>query len=414
MRFIGWLGLCVLTLQLACCQRASHTPGAATNASAPYRVQQWVLPASAGSGQPSLVATADGRLLMSWIDSVQGRRRALQFAAWDSNGRWQSAPRTIAVGNSLVADSANPPRLVTTADGALWVSWLQGNPATHDALQLSRSADGGFNWSTPVAITSAAGSEELGFVSLWPQTRSSVGAAWLAGATVHPDAAGHFTSTGLSAAVFDATLQRSATANIDARVCDCCDTAVAVTTRGALLVFRDRGASEIRDIATARFDGLHWSAPRAVHDDRWHMPACPVNGPAIAAVDDHAVVAWYSAANDQPSVQLARSDDAGDRFSVPVQVDRGNALLGRVAVATDAQQVWVSWMREDSGKQSLWLARYTPDLSRQLQRVQVASLEGRGRITGFPQLVLQAGNAYIVWTDIADGSTQLRGAMVAR
>jgi hypothetical protein len=81
-------------------------------------------------------------------------------------------------------------------------------------------------------------------------------------------------------------------------------------------------------------------------------------------------------------------------------------------VALDANQAWVLWLREDAGTQSLWVARYTPDLSRQLQRVKVATLRGRGFVTGYPQLALQAGNAYIVWTDIADGMTLLQGAVL--
>jgi hypothetical protein len=142
------------------------------------------------------------------------------------------------------------------------------------------------------------------------------------------------------------------------------------------------------------------------------MTGCPVNGPAISARDQDVVVAWYTAAGQQPLVQLARSSDAGDRFGAPVVVDRGDAVLGRVAVGLDASQAWVLWLREDAGVQSLWLARYTPDLSRQLQRVKIATLQGRGLATGFPQLALQAGNAYVVWTDVANGVTQLQGAML--
>jgi hypothetical protein len=212
------------------------------------------------------------------------------------------------------------------------------------------------------------------------------------------------------AGVFDPFLRRSDVADVDTRACDCCQMAVAVTARGPLLVYRDRSATEIRDIAATRFDGQHWSAPRPVHADHWTMTGCPVNGPALAAAGMDAVVAWYTGADPQPRVQLARSGDAGGTFASPVVVDQGDAVLGRVAVARDAHQVWVSWLREDAGVQSLWLARYPPDLSRALQRVRVATLHGRGRVTGFPQLALQAGHAYVVWTDVDGHTTQLHGA----
>ena len=64
--------------------------------------------------------------------------------------------------------------------------------------------------------------------------------------------------------------------------------------------------------------------------------------------------------------------------------------------------------------QSLQLARYAADLSREWQRGEVARLHGRGRGTGFPQLALRDGAAYVVWTDVVDGKPQLRGATFAR
>jgi hypothetical protein len=86
-------------------------------------------------------------------------------------------------------------------------------------------------------------------------------------------------------------------------------------------------------------------------------------------------------------------------------------VQGRVAVALDSQQVWALWMREDATGRSLWLARYAPDLSRQLQRVQVAKLHSRGNASGYPQLALLDGSAHVVWTDLVDGAPQLRGAI---
>ena len=416
MRCIDTLALCAMAvLLLPGCQRAAPPPATAGVARADYSPQAWTLPTSTVSGQPGLATTPDGRLLLSWIDSTPGRRNALQFAAWDGSGRWQSAPRTIVVGDSLVVDAANAPQLTATSDGALWVHWLQKDPDTRNDLQLSRSVDGGFNWSPPLQVATAAQTTELGFATLWPQTARSVGMAWLDGeltTTPAPTAPQTVAPTALHAAVFDANLQRSQAATVDPLACDCCHVAVAVTARGPLLVYRDRSATDIRDIAASRFDGTHWSAPRPVHADGWKMPGCPVNGPSVAANDNQAIVGWYTAANQQPLLQLARSVDAGDSFAAPVVVDRGDVVLGRVAVALDAGQAWVAWLREDASGQSLWVARYSADLSRPLQRVKVAALHGRGRATGFPQLAVLAGHAYVVWTDVTGNSTQLHGAIL--
>lgn len=409
---------------------------------ATYTQQVWPLPAATGSAQPDLVATADGRLLLSWINAVPGRRNVLRFVALGDNGVWQSQPRTIVVGNSLIASWADTPHIAATADGALWVHWLQkaragsmssdgmpseGMPSesmpsesmTSDSMtsdiMLSRSTDGGFNWSAPMLVNDDGTATEHGFVSLWPQTRDRLGIAWLdgrakAGEGKAGQAMQHEGSTALRAAFFDGTLRRSDDIQLDAMTCDCCQTAVAMTTRGALVAYRDRSAEEVRDITVVRFDNDAWTAPRTVNADHWVMSACPVNGPDIAANANQAVVAWYTAADDKPMVKIARSDDAGDSFAKPRIVDQGETVQGRVAVAMDAQQVWMLWIREDAQGQSLWLARYPADLSHELQRTLVARLQGRGRGTGFPQIALRGGVAYVAWTDVTEGAPQLHGA----
>ncbi|MFS8063558.1 MAG: sialidase family protein, partial [Luteimonas sp.] len=305
------------------------------------------------------------------------------------------------------------PHLAATDDGALWVHWLQKTadaPYAYDVL-LSRSADGGVNWSPPMVVNNDGMPVEHGFVSLWPQSRDSLGVAWLDGRNTQGGSDAHAGMMSLRSANFSGTFQRNGETELDPSACDCCQTDVALTARGPLLVYRDRTAAEIRDIHVTRRDGDTWTTPKPVHSDNWKMPACPVNGPAVAANGNDVVVAWYTAADDKPTVKLAHSSDAGDSFAVPVVLEQGEAVQGRVDVALDATQAWLSWVREDASGQSLWLARYAPDLSRELSRVEVAKLQGRGRATGFPQLALRDGSAYLVWTDIVDGVPQLRGAV---
>ena len=420
----------LLPLALFGCQREAPSSAVtqAATSGGDYAGRDWLLPSSPGAAQAHLMRTPDGRLLLSWISSIPGRRKALQFDAWGDDGRWQGAPRTIVVGDSLVASWANPPQIAATADGALWVQWLQkAGEGAH--LMLSRSADSGFNWSAPMQIDDESPDAELGFAALWPASRSSIGIAWLESSAANAPAqdahAGQAMAaaqdqdvshdgkpTTLRAAVFDGFLRRGAGHGlVDAMACDCCRTAVAPTAGGALLVYRDRTTAEIRDIAAVRFDGARWSAPVPVHADGWKMSGCPVNGPSVAADGDTAIVAWYTAADDKPMVKLARSGDAGAHFDPAVVLDQGDAVQGRVAVALDAQRVWVLWMREDASGQSLWLARYAPDLSRRLQRVQVGKLHSGGNASGYPQLAVLDGAAHVVWTDVVDGAPQLRGAI---
>lgn len=418
---VGTRACWLLPLVLAACHHGA--PDAGVQHAGDYAVHDWVMPSAPGAAQPDLVATADGRLLLSWIDAGGGRRNALQFAQW-SQGHWQSAPRTIVVGDSLVSSGADTPHIAATADGALWVQWLQRVPNAPDGqdVMLSRSANGGFNWSPPVRINSASDGAEHGFASLWPVARDRIGVAWLDGAAAtdpaQPPANDHAVSangaTALHAAVFDMQLQRTAADTVDVRACDCCQTNVATSAQGALLAYRDRAPGEIRDIATVRFNGGTWSTPAIVHADRWKISACPVNGPAIAADGGAAVVAWYTGANDTPAVEVAHTLDGGGRFGAPVVVDRGATVQGRVAVALDSRQAWVLWVSGNGPAQALWLARYTPDLSRQLQRVRLAALQARGPGSGYPRLVVQDDAAYVTWSDAGPNGVQLHGAVLTR
>jgi hypothetical protein len=414
-------------LLLAACQREAATPAqsvATANApqsSQPFTTHPWSLPTNAAAAQPDLLMTPDGHLLLSWVEP-QDKSHALKFSIY-ANGQW-SAPRTIAQGNDWFVNWADIPHVAVTEDGALWAHWLQKSAASTYAYDvvLVHSADGGAIWSKPVRVNDDGKAAEHGFVSLWPASRDTLGIAWLDGReSASEEHAGHHGQDAhasgamtLRTAMFDTQLQRHDESRLDAMTCDCCQTDAAMTSRGPLLVYRDRTPEEIRDIAVARLEHGKWTQSHTVHDDRWKMPACPVNGPSVSARGNDVLVGWYTAANDVPMLKLARSNDAGDHFAAPITLDQGEAVQGRVHVAFDKDAAWALWLREDAHGQSLQLARYAPDLSRELQRIEVARLQGRGRGTGFPKLALDNGVAHVAWTDIVDGKPKLVGATITR
>ncbi|MEO8365454.1 MAG: sialidase family protein [Pseudoxanthomonas sp.] len=394
----------------------STAPTTGTHGS--YGLSAWKLPASGRAAQPDLVIAPDGRLLLSWIEVGSGSTHALMFASFD--GKTWDAPQEIARGDDWFVNWADTPHVLATADGALWAHWLRQSAKAMYAydVALSRSGDGGKTWSPPLTVNDDGTASEHGFVALWPQSRDSLGIAWLDGRNTAGEGHGGHEEHGggamtLRVASLDAALRKSGESELDPRTCDCCQTDAAMTSQGPLLVYRDRDGEEIRDIVATRLDHGAWTLPRKVHDDRWKMPACPVNGPAIAASGMQAWVAWYTAAGDVPKVRLARSQDGGDSFSTPVELDSGMQVQGRVGVAVDGASVWVHWTREEAAGQSLWLARYNADLSKELQRIEVAKLQGRGRATGFPQMVVRADVVYLVWTDVVEGKPILQGARAA-
>jgi len=430
-----------LALSVTACDRGaseSSAPStsaaqAATTASVavkPVRQEAWPLPRiEAPAAQPDLVRAPDGSLLLSWIEHGDAARgevaHTLKFARF-SNGAW-SEPREIARGGDWFVNWADTPHIAATPDGALWAHWLRKSANAKYAYDvvLARSGDGGATWSKPAPVNTDGTPTEHGFVSLWPVGENRIGVAWLDGRNTgggdHSAHGGHASAGAkhepgamtLRTAVFDASLARADERELDAITCDCCQTDAALTARGPLLVYRGRTPTEVRDIHAVRSDGTQWQATARVHADDWTMPACPVNGPAVATHEANATIAWYTAAGDTPTVKLARSVDAGASFAAPIVLERGMAVQGRVDTALDQHAAWALWMDEDASGQTLRFARFAPDLSRELQRGDVAKLQGKGRGTGMPKIALTDGTAFVVWTDVIDGKPSLHGARYA-
>ncbi|MDQ3289481.1 MAG: glycoside hydrolase [Pseudomonadota bacterium] len=431
MHALSPLALLAVAALSGCKPETASAPVADTTAPVSFQAQPWKLPVEGHTAQPDLVVAPDGGVLLSWIepDGPAPGSHVLKFARY-SDGRW-SDTKAIARGDDWFVNWADTPHIAATADGALWAHWLQKSSAatySYD-VALVRSGDGGGSWSTPVLVNDDGTPTEHGFVSLWPASHDSLGVAWLDGRRTasgesHGAPAGHHAHAAgsggdeaammtLRASVFDSALQRSAEQELDVSTCDCCQTDAVATPGGAMLAYRDRTAEEIRDIYVARFQDGVWQSPARVHADEWTMPACPVNGPAIHARGSDAIVGWYTAADGTPTVKVAHSSDAGASFAGPRAVDGGDAVQGRVAVAMGESVAWVLWLREAGSSQSLQLALFSPDLTRELQRIEVATLQGRGRGTGFPQMVLSGENAHVIWTDVIDGKPGLHGATIA-
>lgn len=415
-------------LLLAACARseapmpqspAAARDGATAIVDAPLVVGEWPLPAPPGAAQPDLVRTHDGSLLLSWLER-DGDGHALKFARW-RDAAW-TTPQTIARGTRWFVNWADTPHIAQTADGALWAHWLEKTanaPYAYDVV-LVRSGDDGATWSAPVRVNDDGTPTEHGFVSLWPAAHGTLGIAWLDGRRTagaqHGGPAAHAGhgvggAMTLRSAHFDSSLQRSRDRELDLSTCDCCQTDVAIGAAGPVLAYRDRTPDEIRDIRVLALEDAFPS--RLVHADGWRMPACPVNGPSIDANSRDIVVGWYTAAGDTPALRFARSRDGGATFDAPLTPERDKGVLGRVDVALDAQAAWLLWLREDAGVQTLHLARHAAGPSVPLQRTVLATLQGRGRGTGFPQLVRDGTRVRAVWTDLVDGEPRLHGAVAS-
>ena len=359
-------------------------------------IEQLPSPAGPGSAEPNLAVAMDGRVYMSWLEPADSGH-ALRFATL--TGTQWSAPRTIRAGRDFFVNWADFPSIQTLDGRSLAVHWLQrtGRGSYAYGVRIAQSRDGGATWSEPVIPHRDSSEKEHGFVAMWREA-GKLGAVWLDGRKFAKD--GH--DMGNEMMLVSTTLApdgtRGAEVRLDERTCDCCQNAAAMTSRGPIVVYRNRSTDEIRDIYVTRRVGEKWTEGSAVHADNWKIAACPVNGPAVAANGAEVAVAWFTAANDSARVKLAFSGDAGASFAAPIRIDEGKPA-GRVDVVLLADRsALVTWIERTGGDTAAVRVRRVSRDGKVGAPITVAS-SSAARASGFPRMVSTGAHVVFAWTE---------------
>ncbi len=364
-------------------------------------VQPFASPAGAHSTEPQFTAEGD-RVILSWLEVV-GQRATLKFSERTASG-W-SVPQTVISNSNFFVNAYDVPSVRVLPDGTLAAYWIENNGPEPDAtnVRLSWSKDRGRTWSQPVSPHHDGTRTEHGFASLFPAQGAAFGVVWIDGRATDPEK-----ETGdmsLRASVYGADGKQLGEAVVKSRVCECCSTAAAETSEGVIVAFRDRSASEVRNIDVSRFAAGHWSTPTAVHDDAWRIDACPINGPAISAMGQDAAVAWLNAKDDQGRAFLAFSHDAGRTFGTPIRVDDAGSL-GRLGVQlTPDGFAAVTYIEFANNRSQFRVRRISPAGARSAP-VTIAETSG----SRYPRVTRYRDELLFSWTDTGNGSSRVRTA----
>ncbi len=387
--------------------------GCANPSADPQSLRELAVAAAEGSAQPHLDLSDDGAAVLSWLEPA-GDSYALRWST-SSGGAW-TAPRTVATGDDWFVNWADFPSVTPIGGDVLAAHWLvyQAQGFGYDAV-LSMSTDGGATWRDPFLLHADGTDTEHGFVTLFPR-QDGLAAVWLDGRNMIQDGefafeneAGEPLGMSLRYARFDMAGERLSSVELDPLACDCCQTDVALLGGDALLAFRDRTTSEVRDIVVRRLTEGGWQSPIPLTPDNWALEACPINGPAIAARDDQVAVAWFSAADNRPLVRVARSNDGGRTFGDAMNLDSSGSF-GHVDVAALPNgETAVSWLRSEADGLALVL-RLIDRAGEFGEPITVATVDTAGPLD-FPQMVFDGSRLIFAWTDF--GETQrMRSAAV--
>jgi hypothetical protein len=347
-------------------------------APSPMPVDTVAFPFGHATAVPYVAAGGSGGFAVSWID-----RGAKTFNLAHYDGTKWSKPAVIARGD-LLDNKADYPSIAVSGR-TLFAQWRE-RAGEGLRIRMARSSDGGATWSAPVTPHPAM-AREFGFVSMLPLADGTARIAWLDGRASAHEGSGE---TQLRTATMTSTGTLTGEALIDGRVCDCCQTSMAMTTHGPLVVYRDRSEKEIRDIVVAA--PQTGANPKPVHSDGWQIKGCPVNGPRIDARGDRAAIAWFTAASGKPAVNVAFSRDGGTTFGAPIRVDAGSPA-GRVDLALlDDDSAIVTWVETASPASHVVARRVVEGGPLEPQQT-----IGSGSAVGFPRIALSKGNILATW-----------------
>ena len=357
------------------------------------------------NAQPSLVS-GEGSLSLSWISSNEGEKSTLNFSQF-KEGKWINT-QTMATGSDWFVNWADFPAHAIN-ENLILSSYLKKSDSgtyTYDVI-LSLQKLSGEKVKEDFLLHTDGVKAEHGFVSIIPNHNQGFFITWLDGRnTVDKDLDGYHKPMTIRFAEITNKGDVIDESELDSATCDCCQTSIAITNKGPVVVYRDRSDKEVRDIyITRKINGI-WGVPTPIHNDGWEINGCPVNGPKVASNSNNLAISWFTVSNEKPTVNLSFSKSNGASFGTPIKINDDDAI-GRVDVAfLNPQEVLVSYIEGDDVGTYLRIKKVSID-GKVSAPITISKIDG-GRNSGVPQLEILDNEAFIVWTVFEGKKNQLK------
>lgn len=345
---------------------------------------------------PILAMSASGARTIAWVSAPDGGSDGRLYVSTDD------AP-PVELGDTLgpiEAHGESPPKLAYGPDGALHAIYVVGKvvPGRRfplSALRYVRSADQGRTWSAPVSVTDDDVFGSHNFHALHASADGTVYVSWLDGRT--GKSAAYLARSRDGGQTWSANVRVAAS-----EACPCCRTAIASAADGTVyLAWRTVLPGNVRDIVVARSDdhGGTWSEPRRVHADEWAFDACPHAGPSMA-VDAHGRlhVGWWTGKEGRAGSWYARSDDGARTFGAPVALGVANVSRpAHVQLALGADDVVAATWDDGTSATPRVLLRVSRDGGRSFAAA--VPVSDPARAATFPVVAITGATLSVAWAE---------------
>ena len=357
------------------------------------------------NAQPNLVSF-NGSISLSWISTLNNDDALLHLTQL-KDGKWMK-PLTIAKGSDWFINWADFPAHAINQNLILTSYLKKSSVGTYDYdIMLNLRDFSGKKIKEDFLLNTDGFEAEHGFVSIVPNKNQGFFITWLDGRnTTVKDLDGHTKPMTIRFAEITQNGDIINENELDGATCDCCQTSIAMTGLGPIVVYRDRSDKEVRDIYTARNLNGIWEEPKLLHDDGWVINGCPVNGPKAVSNSSNLAIAWFTVVNNKPEVKVSFSNNNGESFGKPIALNDSDAI-GRVDVAfLNNSEIIVSYMEFDNSGTYLRIKKIST-AGEVSKPITISKIDG-GRGSGVPQLEILNNDIFIVWTVSENDLNQLK------
>jgi len=201
---------------------------------------------------------------------------------------------------------------------------------------------------------------------------------------------------------------------VASNVCPCCRPAIVAGHDGDWIVaWRDADAENVRRIrvASSSDGGSHWEPWPQLPGPGWQINGCPHSGPAIVLHEDVLHIVWYSEAEGVPALLTTSRRVDGGAFTKLRRIASDVKDANHPSLAVVGGRLFVVFQGRPPGEQDGW--GKTGVLLKELRgdgRGTIVSLPSGEGAASYPTITdLHAGRLLVGWTETNEGSSRVMG-----